>query len=520
MARKKKPGSGDEGSGNEDGVKIPEEAELTAADNVVPFKKREGGEEEEKERARQNDRLERLNAQYCVVKEGSRVWVLEFQDRELNGMIRLVPVYMKFSDFENFHRNKKIIRAAKKGGGTVETPEGTWWLDHPRRREYVAVVFDPTKPKEFDKKLNLWRGFGVPDEEGDWSLMRRHIEEVICSGEEEHADYLIKWLAWAVQHPGLPAEVALVMRGRKGVGKGVLANSMLAIFGQHGFAASSAEQIAGKFNAHLRDTSLVFADEAFWPGDHRMEDKLKQMLTEPVIPLEGKGRDVIAAKNCLKMIMASESNWVIPAGEGERRFMMVEVSDKFMQDDSYFNLLIRQMKNGGYSAMLHDLLATDLGDWHPRRVVRTKALLGQQMLSMDVYDKWMVDIATNGVIPGHDPEDPSFAYSGPHNHLLDWEGFDSARERPGLDQALEGMLRKHRTATIYDAKEKLKKDYGVMGERPFIRSLGRQLRGWRFPPLAEVRAKLSKRFNGLTFDETIDEWATDLGKRGHAKGTE
>ena len=88
--------------------------------------------------------------------------------------------------------------------------------------------------------------------------MRKHIEDVVCSGEKEHSDYVIKWLAWAVQHPGEPAEVVLVMRGKRGVGKGVLANAMLAIFGQHGFAASSSEQVAGKFNSHLKDTCLVF----------------------------------------------------------------------------------------------------------------------------------------------------------------------------------------------------------------------------------------------------------------------
>ena len=81
------------------------------------------------------------------------------------------------------------------------------------------------------------------------------------------------------------------------------------------------------------------ADEAFWPGNHQMVERLKQIVTEKVIPLEGKGRDVISIKNCMKIIMASNEDWVIPAGEGERRFMMVDVSEARMQDEAYFNPL-------------------------------------------------------------------------------------------------------------------------------------------------------------------------------------
>ena len=59
--------------------------------------------------------------------------------------------------------------------------------------------------------------------------MRQHIEEVLASGNADHATYIINWIAWAVQNPADRAEVALVFRGKKGTGKGTLGNTLVII---------------------------------------------------------------------------------------------------------------------------------------------------------------------------------------------------------------------------------------------------------------------------------------------------
>ena len=70
---------------------------------------------------------------------------------------------------------------------------------------------------------------------GDWSLIRQHIEGVIADGNKEFAQYVVWWIAWAIQHPDQQAEVALVLIGRKGVGKGTLIRCLQRIFGAHAF---------------------------------------------------------------------------------------------------------------------------------------------------------------------------------------------------------------------------------------------------------------------------------------------
>lgn len=170
-----------------------------------------------------------------------------------------------------------------------------------------------------DGKLNLWRGFGVEEDFANWPLLRRHIVDVICGGNEDHANYLLRWIAWTLQHPTEPSEVVIVLRGRTGTGKGVLGRILTKLFGGHGMQISDRKHLVGSLNAHLLQVCLLFADEAFWPGDKSAEGMLKRMITEPTLFVEPKGLDGFEVKNRLSIIMASNEGWVVPASEDERR---------------------------------------------------------------------------------------------------------------------------------------------------------------------------------------------------------
>src|SRR5262249_42315530 len=148
-------------------------------------------------------------------------------------------------------------------GDTVRRPIAHWWLGHRGRRQYRSVTFQPAGPMEIDGSLNLWRRWGIDPLPGDWSLIRYHIDAVVAGGNAEFADYVIRWIAWAIQHPDRQAEVALVLIGEKGAGKGTLGRCLQRIFGLHAFQVSSSEEVIGRFNGHLQDCVLLIADEAF-----------------------------------------------------------------------------------------------------------------------------------------------------------------------------------------------------------------------------------------------------------------
>ncbi len=86
--------------------------------------------------------------------------------------------------------------------------------------------------------------------------------------------------------------------------------------------------------------------------------------------------------------MSSNNDWVVPAGLEERRFFVLEVSDKYMGNHGYFKAIMDQMNNCGREAMLFDLLRVDLSAINLKNFPRTNALMKQIEMSMPLVQKW------------------------------------------------------------------------------------------------------------------------------------
>lgn len=332
--------------------------------------------------------VEELNERYAVIRDGSRVRI---------GTIRRDP---QMDDRESWDlMSEADFRLLER-----KRPEADIWLQSEARREFPnGFVFDPTG-REHAGYLNLWKGWAVEPAAGDWSRIKAHIYEVLASGHHEHGDYIERWIAWMLQHPDKPAEVATVLRGEKGVGKGVIGRALGRIAGQHGIHLSSSPLMTGRFNSHMRDCVYMFGDEALWAGDKEGEGQLKRMITEDTLVIEGKGRDAIVTPNRLHIMLASNEDWVIPASADERRFAAFDVSSARRGDRAYFEALQAQIESGGLSAMLHDLLAIDLGRWHPRfDIPITEALRLQVQHSEDPMRGLFRELLFLGQLPGLRP---------------------------------------------------------------------------------------------------------------------
>src|SRR6516165_2718207 len=194
--------------------------------------------------------LSELNINNCVVLDGGKTLVLRFEQVEhIAGgecYVHLVPTFLRFGDFRNFYLNRRI----QVGNRSVDI--GSWWLEHPQRQQYAGVIFRPAGAPIVNGRLNLWTGWGVEPKQGDWSLLRQHIREVLAACDEQIYQYIINWIAWSVQHSNEQAGVALVFIGARGTGEGTLGKALCRSFGQHALHVSNPEHLVGRFNAHLR----------------------------------------------------------------------------------------------------------------------------------------------------------------------------------------------------------------------------------------------------------------------------
>ena len=325
--------------------------------------------------------LRKLNDRFFVVGSlGGKCRVVErVHDPHMR---RVKHTTQSFPDFKNRFCNERV-----KVGKKSTMPVGAWWLQHPMRRQYDFMQFAPGASA--DNTYNLWRGFSCEAKPGSkHDPFLKHMAENICDKDETHYQYLVRWMARAVQEPSKHGETAIVLRGQSGTGKSFFAKQFGSLWGQHFVQVSDAKHLVGTFNAHLQDAVLVFGDEAFFAGDRRHESVLKTLITEERLMIERKGFDVETQPNFVHLIMASNADWVIPAGPTERRFFVLDVASGHKQDTDYFSSINKSMADGGREHLLHFLLSLDLKDFDVRQVPRTKALLEQKLHSMDPMREW------------------------------------------------------------------------------------------------------------------------------------
>lgn len=367
------------------------------------------------------------------------------------------------------------------------------WFSHPQRRQYKGITFNPKNtPAGY---YNIWKGFAVEPVKGDCSLFLKHIEENISNGDKEVYDYIIGWMAHTVQHPDILVGVAIVMKGSMGVGKGVFAEQFGKLFGRHYMLLNDSNQLVGKFNGHMKDKCLLFADEAFWAGDKTAEGKLKSMITESTINVEMKGKDAYPIKNNLHMIFATNNEWAAPAGPRERRFFVIQVGEKHLQDIPYFTAVCNQMDNGGREALLHYLMNYNVSDMDLRKYPQTDALREAKLLSATPAQKYWYHILETGSL---------------HDSIEDGWGEGVVRADYLYDKYIEfvdnmGIKHKATDAELGMQLKKMFPDDGFKKERKTVSVYKGTVRKncYVFPPLAECREAFE------LFVNSKFEWPTE-----------
>lgn len=342
-------------------------------------------------------KLRELNEKHAVISSiGGRCKIIEEIHDPILRRTRLSV--QSFEDFRNRYMHKKIKVGHNKDGEPVMMPLGKWWLLQERRRQFETIVFAPRQDP--NGSYNLWKGFTCEARKGDCSLYWEHVRTNICNGDEDVFAYIVGWMARSIQQPDSPGQAAIVMRGRMGTGKGIFAKAFGSLWGRHYMQITDPKHLVGSFNEHLRDCVVLFGDECFYAGDKKHESMLRGLITEEQIAIEGKFKDVETAPNYVHVILASNSNWVVPAGVDDRRFLVIDIGDQRIQDTAYFRAIIEQLEKGGREALLFDLLTKDLSDFNIWDIPRTKALQEQKLLSLSSEEEWWYDKLFHGQLIG------------------------------------------------------------------------------------------------------------------------
>jgi hypothetical protein len=379
--------------------------------------------------------------------------------------------------------------------GKQPVPLAEYWLQHPQRRHYDKLVFAPEQVVE--GAYNLWRGFAVePNPSADCCLFLTHIRDNVCQGNEHHYRWIIAFFAQIVQQPTEKPGVAIVLRGRQGVGKTIVGKTFGKLFGEHYALVSDPRYVTGRFNSHLAQLLVLQLDEAVWAGDHVAEGKLKDLITGEYQFIEFKGKEPFRIRNYVRILVTSNATWSVPAGLEERRFAVFDVGEGRIQDHTYFAAIEDQLEHGGYGALLYFLQRFDLGSVDLRKIPKTEALLEQKQASFSPLQAWWMDVLQSGRLPG----DKGGEGRSPAPILYDH--FIGHAQKVGLSRrATETMLGQFLRRYVPGVRKT-----GGGTYTSFVTGECRPCALYVFPSLAECRESFGKALQQRIEWDGPDEW--------------
>ncbi|SON54253.1 hypothetical protein HDIA_0712 [Hartmannibacter diazotrophicus] len=344
-------------------------------------------------------KVKRMNAKHAIAfVKGKCVIITEHDDGTTS--------YGTQADLHAWYENDRV--ATEKS----TEPVSKAWMRHKKRRDYPnGVVFAPGR--DVAGAYNHWKGFSViPNNKYSCALWLAHLRDVICSGDETNYRYALGWFAHLVQRPEEKPGVAMILRGKKRIGKDTIADYFANIITHHRVKIANQDQLVGKFNAHQEKCLFLHVEEGFWAGNKNADGVLKNLITSEQVLIEPKGINPFNVDSCLRLFMSSNEEWIVPATADEGRYFVLDVSEARRNDHVYFAALRKEMKNGGPEALLWYLQHYDISDFQVRKVPNTAALTQQKLAGLKNLDRWWFEML--------DTADLSFEHYVAGGRTADW----------------------------------------------------------------------------------------------------
>lgn len=251
------------------------------------------------------------------------------------------------------------------------------WLNSPSRRvvDVDHIVFDPTMTKDPAIYINTFEGLPLEPVRDDAACENlRWLIAFLCNHDAEALDWLVKWLAYPLQHMGAKLDTAILFHSTmEGSGKSLLFSDIMGeLYGEYG-ATVGQDQLEGSFNA-WRSGKLWAVFEEVVSRDQRYNQvgKIKHMITGKTVRMESKFINGWEETNHMNAAFLSNEIMPWPISEDDRRMLVMWPLETLPTDRQ--KAIARELANGGVAALYGWLLSIDLEDFDQRtRPPKTEA---------------------------------------------------------------------------------------------------------------------------------------------------
>ena len=243
------------------------------------------------------------------------------------------------------------------------------WLNSGERRtvDVEHIVFDPTMSKDPAVYINTFDGLPLePIRDDEACANLRWLISFLCNHDEAAAQWLIRWLAYPLQHLGAKMDTAVLMHSiMEGSGKSLLfADALGMLYGQYA-ATVGQTQLESNFNAwQSRKLWSVFEEVVSRDQRYNQVGKIKHLITGKTVRMESKFINGWEEANHMNAVFLSNEILPWPISESDRRMLVMWPMDTLPVERQ--KAIGRELEQGGVAALYGWLLSVDLGDFNQR----------------------------------------------------------------------------------------------------------------------------------------------------------
>lgn len=319
------------------------------------------------------------------------------------------------------------------------------WSEHPDRAivRVREVGFDPGG-EDPNITCNLWAGWPTQPVAGKCQQLLDLLRHMCAEdrNQEQLYQWVLRWLAYPIQHPGAKMKTTLVIHGPQGTGKNMFFEAIMDIYGPYGRVIDQAA-IEDKFNDWASRKLFLIADEVLARSDvFHVKNRLKSFITGDWLRINPKNMAAYDERNHVNMVFLSNESMPVVIEEDDRRHTVIWTPKQL--DAAFYDGVKAELANGGVSALHDYLLNVDLGDFGPAtKPPVTDAKDELISLSLDSTSAFYYDLV-NEDIPGVAPA-PALSQDL-YDLYKSWCHRTGARMAP-MKKLLNAWQRKHRVAT-------------------------------------------------------------------------
>lgn len=243
------------------------------------------------------------------------------------------------------------------------------WLNSMERRvvDVDHIVFDPAMTKDPTLYINTFEGLPLePVDDPEACANLRWLISFLCNEEEDATQWLVRWLAYPLQHLGAKMDTAVLMHSTmEGSGKSLLfADAFGKLYGQYA-ATVGQTQLESNFNAwQSRKLWSVFEEVVSRDQRYNQVGKIKHLITGKTVRMESKFINGWEESNHMNAVFLSNEILPWPISESDRRMLVMWPLETLPLERQ--KAIGRELAGNGVAALYGWLLKVDLGDFDQR----------------------------------------------------------------------------------------------------------------------------------------------------------